>query len=86
MYNIGILGETPCIEESSPVFNTLGDTRNHRIVVIRLDTGALVRTIGRDGVGDGQFKRPRGVTALQPPGSDRIAVSDVSLQDACTMS
>lgn len=39
-------------------FLYVADARNHRVQVLRLADGAWIRTIGREGRGDGQFRYP----------------------------
>ena len=52
------------------------DTRSHALVVLDLVSEEVVRTIETDsseGLGDGQFDSPAGVTVLA---NDRLAVCD----------
>ena len=50
------------------------DTGNHRLQVVRADTGAFVRKVGTQGSGQGQFLRPSGVCLDE----DNIISSSIS--------
>ncbi len=71
--NIGKLQQPSCCAFDDEGNLAVSDCGNHRILVLRFSDGALLRTIGSPGSGNGQFRTPSGIAF---DGSGHILVAD----------